>query len=366
MPEDVCIVGAGVVGCAVAAELARSGMRRIVVVDRARPGAGASGAAAGLLAVSSGRASGGALFELKRRALRGFPALAERLRAESGQEIGYVARGIVRLAFSEEEEARLRSLASRRAEQGFRVEQLEPADLRRFEPRLGPRARFGVWFAGEAQVDPRKLVAALRAEAEARGVVFRPGLEVTGARIAGDRILALSAGGQQLAAAEFVIAAGAGSAEVGRRIGVRIPVRPDRGEMLALRVDRPLRRPLAWDDAYLVPQGDEIWVGSTSARGVDEALVTGGGVAGLLQRALCMLPDLARAPLVRTWAGLRPCPSIRRPIIGPVPGYRNLVIATGHHRSGILLGPLTGSLVAQILTRGETEIDLAPFAYRRR
>ncbi len=79
-----------------------------------------------------------------------------------------------------------------------------------------------------------------------------------------------------------------------------------------------------------------------------------------------MVPALAGLPLVRTWAGLRPCPTIRRPIIGLVRGYENVVLATGHHRSGIVLAPITGTLVAELVTQGRTSIPLQPFGYRPR
>jgi glycine oxidase len=148
---------------------------------------------------------------------------------------------------------------------------------------------------------------------------------------------------------------------------VKIPVRPDRGEMLAVRAATSLRQVIMWDDAYLVPRaGGEVLVGGTSARGEWEKKVSVGSLALLARRAARMVPELAEATLLRTWAGLRPLCALRRPIIGPLRGYSNVLVATGHHRAGILLAPITGRLVAQLIGGIATSVPIHPFCYRAR
>jgi glycine oxidase len=137
--------------------------------------------------------------------------------------------------------------------------------------------------------------------------------------------------------------------------------------MAAVRPRAPLALTLSWGDGYLVPRRDgEVLIGSTSARGATEKVVTASAAAVLLGRAVRMVPALADAALVRTWAGLRPLSTLRRPIIAPLRGFTNVTLACGHHRSGILLAPITAQLVAELLLRDATSIPLQPFCYRPR
>jgi glycine/D-amino acid oxidase-like deaminating enzyme len=135
--------------------------------------------------------------------------------------------------------------------------------------------------------------------------------------------------------------------------------------MLALRPRAPLRHNLSWNDACLVPRADgEVLVGSTSTRGVEEKIVTASSIALLLRRAVRMVPDLADATLLRTWAGLRPLSVLRRPVIGPLRDYENVTLASGHHRSGILLAPITAKIVSELLLQGATSVPIRAFRYR--
>jgi glycine oxidase len=364
---DVAIVGGGVIGCAVARALALAGAGRIVVVERARPGAEASGAAAGLLAVASSRAPRGVVFDLKRAGAEMFPALAEELQRETGIDIEYWPDGLLDLAFTTRDIERLSRLVERRREQGFPVDLLDGHAAREIEPRIGEDVRAAARFPGDRSINAARFVEALYASGARLGVDFRLGTPLNGIETAAGRVLAIRAGDERLSPGHLVVAAGAWSAEVGSLLRARIPVRPDRGEMLALRPVTPLRGALSWGDGYLVPRADgEVLVGSTSARGETEKVVTASSLAVLLGRALRMVPALAEATLTRTWAGLRPLSTLRRPIIGPLRGYRNVTLAVGHHRSGVLLAPITARLVAELLVSQTTSIPLQPFCYRPR
>jgi glycine/D-amino acid oxidase-like deaminating enzyme len=137
--------------------------------------------------------------------------------------------------------------------------------------------------------------------------------------------------------------------------------------MAALRPATPLRHVLSWQDGYLVPRRDgEVLVGSTSTRNCWDRTVSARSLATLLARAAKMVPALRDAQLVRTWTGLRPMSTIRRPILANLPGFANVTIATGHHRNGILLAPITGKLIGELLLQGETSVPLQPFCYRAR
>jgi glycine oxidase len=364
---DIAIVGGGVIGCAIAYEMARQGAGRVQVIDRGEPGSGASGAAAGVLAVASSRAPGGALFDLRRAGVAMFPSLSEELRECSGIDIEYRARGFLKLAFSEKESAELRALTSKRKEQGFAADWLDPSRLDGVQPGLSSALCGAAHFAGDGAVNPVVFVQALRVASERLGVVYRCGAPLTAVEVSGGRVLGITAGGERLTPGMVVVAAGAWSAEIGSLLRVKIPVRPDRGEMIALRNCPRLRPTISWGDGYVAPRCDgEVLVGSTSTRGVFDTSVTVDSVQLLLERAVRMVPALREAAVVRLWAGLRPCPTIRRPIIGTVRGYENVVLATGHHRSGVLLGPITARLVAELILGQATSVDLQPFCYRPR
>jgi glycine oxidase len=364
---DFAILGGGVIGCGIARALARQQAGRIVVVERGQPGCEASGAAAGVLAVASSRAPRGVVFDLKRASAALFPGLATELREETGIDVEYSTAGLLDLAFTSREVEQLDRLAARRREQGFAVERLEADEVRARHPEVNPAVRRGVWFGDDRAVNNTRLVEALHASAAARGVEFRLGVAVRRIESRHGRVTAVEAGAERLTPGHLIVAAGAWSAEVGQLLGVKIPVRADRGEMVAVRPRVPLALTHSWRDGYLVPRANgEVLIGSTSARGATEKMVTAHAAATLLSRAVRMVPALADAAVVRTWAGLRPLSALRRPIIGPPRGWANLTLACGHHRSGILLAPVTAQLVAELLLHGATSIPIGPFCHRPR
>ena len=362
---DVAVIGAGVIGCAVARELARRGAGRVVVIDRGPPGGEASGAAAGMLAVASSRARRGALADLKRASAKLVAPLAAALRAETGIDVEYATSGVLDLAFTSREAEQLGRFVARQRERGFVVEALDGDAVRARHPDINPAVRCAALFGEDASLNAARLVEALYAAAAARGVVFRIGAPLRRVVARRGRVEALEVGGERLVPGHVVIAAGAWAGEVGAMLRAPIPVLPDRGEMLAVRPAEPLALPLFWGDACLVPRADgEVLIGSTSAPRVGEKMVTAAGAARLLERAVRMLPALADAPVTRVWSGLRPLSRLGRPIIGPLRGYANVTAAVGHHRTGVLLAPITAKLVGELLLARATSIDSQPVRHR--
>lgn len=363
---DVAIVGAGIIGACIAETLSRSSRLRIVLLERGSPGCEASNAAAGVLAVASGQARRGVLLELRRLSAGMFPDLVDRLQAETGIDLGYRRAGLMSLAFSEAEAAALQALVQHRTGQSMRCEMLAPADVLRLEPVVNPCVHAAALFPDDRAINNVHLVRALIVAAQRRGVVL---CEQTGVRSvtrsAGAVKLELDSGCLQ--AAVVIVAAGAWSRHLLEPCGVKVPVRPARGEMLAVRPTTwKLQHTLAGGDSYLVPRDDgEVLIGSTTAFDGFEKYVTADGLASLRARAAVMVPRSGEATAVRSWAGLRPCSTIRRPIIAPLPGMENIVLATGHHRSGILLAPITAQLVTELVTGAAPSVFMRPFSYRR-
>jgi glycine oxidase len=362
---DIVIIGAGVIGSAIAYALARSAQRRIIVVERGAPGGEASNAAAGVLAVSSGQARQGALLDLRRRSAAMFPALIATLEDETGMDAGYRREGLIALAFADEEAEALRDLVRHREWQGLRCELLTRSDVLGLEPEVSPRICGGAFFPDDCSIDSGRFVAALAAAAQRRGVEFRLGTAAqTISQATGAVRLRLDTGA--LEAGLVVVAAGAWSGELLASLGVKVPLRPARGEMAAVQCcGWELSHTISTGMGYLVPRGGDVLIGSTTAFVGFDKRVTAEGVATLLANAAVMVPRLGGVAPVRSWAGLRPCPTIRRPIIAPLPGFEHVLLATGHHRNGILLAPITAQLVAELIAGTAPTVPLQPFSYRR-
>ena len=362
---DVLIVGAGVIGAAVAEALSRVGNLRVMLCERGTPGCEASNAAAGVLAVASGQARTGVLLALRRVSGAMFPAWVDRLLDETGIDVGYRASGALSLALADDDVAGLRALVEHRRSQGIRGEWVDAAAVRGLEPAVHPHVRGAAVFPDDHSVDSARLVAALIAAATRRGVAVSAGAAVH-ALAPGPDSVRVAVDDGSVDAGTVVVAAGAWSRDLLLDLGVRIPVRPARGEMAAVTpVGCAVRHTLMAGDGYIVPHGDEVLVGSTTAFVGFDKHVTADGLAALRAHAAALVPAVAAAPFTRTWAGLRPCSTIRRPIIARLPGTPRVIVATGHHRNGVLLAPVTARLVADLVIGAPPVVSLAPFVYRR-
>jgi glycine oxidase len=339
---DVAVVGGGPIGLACAWRAAQRGLR-VRVLDAGEPGAWH--VAAGMLApVAEANFGEDALLDLSLRAAAGFPAYCAELAEASGADPGLLRRGTLVVARDRDEAEALDRLLAFRRRLGLDVERLLPSAARRAEPALAPAVRLALDIAGDHSVDPRRLVAAL--ERAVRGSTRRARV----ARIvsAGRRVTGVELeGGGLLEAGAVLIAAGAHSGRFGS-----VPVRPVKGQVLRLRdpagpglVDRTIRT----HDAYLVPRADGRYVlGATmEERGFDTA-PTAGGVFELLRDVSEVVPGVLELEVEELLAGLRPTTPDNLPAIGRGE-LDGLFWATGHHRNGILLSGLTGSLVAAAL-----------------
>jgi glycine oxidase len=352
---DVAVVGAGVVGLASAWRAAAAGLRT-VVLDRERPGAGASGVAAGMLAPVT-EASWGEeeLLRLNLESARLWPAFEAELAEGSGAETGYERRGALVIAVDRDDAEELGRLHRFQGSLGLDVEWLTRSECRRLEPGLAPGIAGGIRAPQDHQVDPRALTAALAAAFEGAGGELATGRAVERVEVAGGAVSGLRlSGGTLLAAEQVVIAAGAWSGRIGGLDGIESPpVRPVKGQILRLRGgrDAPLAdRAVHTPRCYIVPRANgEVVVGATvEERGYDTA-VTAGGVYRLLEAAWEVLPDVGELELVESAARLRPGTPDNLPVVG-AGGAKGLVWATGHYRNGILLAPLTAAAVLAVLS----------------
>ncbi|WP_405568875.1 glycine oxidase ThiO [Streptomyces sp. NBC_01167] len=371
--SDVLVVGGGIIGLVTAWRAAQRGLA--VTVADPEPGGGAAQVAAGMLAAVTELHYGEqTLLALNVASAQRYPAFVAELEEASGQSVGYRACGTLAVALDADDRAHLRELHALQRRSGLASEWLTGRECRRLEPMLAPGVRGGLRVDGDHQVDPRRLASALVTACERAGVVFRHGwaerLSVTGDRAAG----VVLADGEELTADQVVLAGGSLSGRLsGVPADVLPPVRPVKGQVLRLTVptayapflSRTVRAVVRGSDVYLVPrENGELVVGATSEELGWDTTVTAGGVYELLRDAHELVPGITELPLTETRAGLRPASPDNAPLLGPtaLPG---LHLATGHHRNGVLLTPVTGDVMAAVLVSGSLPDEARPFTPRR-
>jgi len=367
--SKIVVIGAGIIGLGIAWRLAQRGAN-VSVFDSGQAGRGASHAAAGMLAACAEAEPGEeGLIALCRNGQARWPAFAAELEQASGLSVDLRTEGTLVVASTADDQARLSHQLSFQNDLGLPVEWISAAELRRREPHIG-NATGAVWSPEDHQVDNRKVVAALRVAAEAAGVVIHQNQSVREIGITGNRISHFVLGdGTQVSADVIVLAAGAWSRSIsGLPDEARLPVRPIKGQMIALQMDpaAPLLNHVLWaPGVYLVPRKDgRLLIGATvEEKGFDTGL-TAGGVLALLEAAWRVLPTIEELPIQEMWVGHRPGSRDDAPIIGPSP-VEGLIYATGHHRNGVLLAPLTADVVSNAIIDGVLDPIAKPFGLSR-
>lgn len=357
---DVVVIGGGVIGASIAWYLAEQ-QQRTHLIEKNEPGQEASAAAAGILAVASGRSKRGPMYQLKRASQELYPALVRELEERTGIDIEYQTIGVLDLIRTEADEKKYRQLYELRREQGYPATWLSADEAHRLEPALTADIRGAVHFPSDHHLHNGKLAEAWAKASAQRGVIVHTGSTVSEIRTSGGKVTAVRVGDEWISADTVVIAAGSWSRQVGEMFGVTIPVEPAKGQMLAIRATN-IRHVLSWSEHYLVPRKNgEVIVGSTVEFIGHNKDVTLDTVQSLIARSVDLVPALRQAPLSRFWAGLRPYSPTRRPILCRAPSLENVIIATGHHRNGIVLAPMTGKLISELITTGETSMSLESF-----
>jgi glycine oxidase len=346
--SDVLIIGGGIVGCACAYELAKRGAR-VTLLEYGKTGMQATNAAAGLLAPLGEADAPTAILRTGMEALRAFPALADELRDRCGFDIELMTEGILKIAFDDDDVHALQRRFAWQRELGMPLEWLDGAMCRELEPRLTERVVGGVFSPHEAWVSNQLLVLALERAARSVGAHIHEQSPVIRVLRRGGNVTGVVAGDQTYEAPAIVLAAGARSGQIARKMGFELPVFPVRGQMLALGgMQAPIRHAIWGGDGYgyLVPRANGlIFVGATVEHVGFRRRTTKSAIASLRRMAQALVPQLEAATMPFEWAGLRPATPDGLPHIGPI-GGTNVVAATGHYRNGILLGPITGKWIA--------------------
>lgn len=369
---DILIVGGGIMGLAIALELRQQG---ISVTVLSRDFAAAAGhAAAGMLAPRAERIAPGPMADLCLRSLKLYPTWASKLEALTGQDSGFWPCGILAPYVASDLTADLSAnLSADSAIEAPPIEQFAPQSpallsaeaTRYYQSGLSQNVTGAHFYPEDAQVDNRALMSALLTAAQDQGVEIQNGVTVEGFIQRQQQIVGLRTSAGEKQADHYVLATGAWSSEL-----LPIPVTPCKGQMLSVRVplgyaqSQPLQRVLFGQNVYIVPRRDgRIIIGATVEDVGFTPHNTPTGIAQILAAAIALYPTLQTFPLENYWWGFRPTTPDHLPILGSSP-YHNLTLATGHHRNGILLAPITAKLIASHI-QGQSDSLLSPFSYQR-
>jgi glycine oxidase len=368
--DDVVIIGGGVIGLSMAWELAGEGLH-VRVLERGEPGREASWAGAGILPPPSASIEPASLASLTEMSWRLHPIWHEQLRGLVGIDNGYRRTGGIYIAANGAEAERLHAEAAEWRRAGAAAEAMDAAELIRREAALAggwaAAAPAALWVPDEAQLRNPWHLKALRAACQARGVRVCPGVSADGFLVRRGRVQSVETPLGPIAAGAVCIAGGAWSQAIASRLGVRLQIRPVRGQIVLLDTGEPLLgRIINVGRRYLVPRAEgRVLVGSTEEEAGFDNRTTAVGISGLLEFALGLVPRLEQARVETTWAGLRPASADGLPYLGAIPELQNAFVAAGHYRSGLLLSPATAVVMSRLIRGLPPEVDLAPFRIDR-
>ncbi len=355
---DVLILGGGVIGLTTAYFLAREGVV-VEVLDKGDLGQEASWAGAGILPPGNPDRAATHYDLLRAHSCALHPLLAAELRERTGIDNGYLRSGGLEILVEGAAADEWRS-------EGIPFEQLDAAAARRNEPGLAPG--LAAYFLPDmAQLRNPRHLKALQAACRLHGVRLHPGCAAHAFERRGERIVAVRTASGTRSAGRFLLAAGAWTDPLLEPLGWRPGVRPVRGQIVLLNAGAPVfHRLVLHGSQYLVPRSDgRVLIGATEEDEGFDKRTTAVAIAQLLGLACRLVPALARAPVERCWAGLRPGSPDGMPFLGGVPGITNLFVAAGHFRAGLQLSPATGLVMKEVLLDQPLTVPIEAFRLDR-
>jgi glycine oxidase len=361
----VVVVGGGIIGSAIAFYLTDAGAE-VILVERGELAGEASGAAAGLLIPPDRAAAPGPFRDICLASLALYRPVIDRVQRESGVDVRCHAAGILIVAQTESRVGLLQAHAEWQTKQGVPTRWMKRAELCELEPALSPQVHGAAFSQDELNVDPGQITRAFAFAAKAGGADLKTGTMLTGFLGRGPHVTGVSTNLGDITDADCVVlAAGPWTEVLAQRLGANVPTPPRRGQMIAYRANG-VRHAIWGEEGYLVPKaGGILYAGATVEDVGFRKRTTPRALAGLRRMATALVPGLRRSEVASEWAGLRPGSPDDLPIIGPLPQKENVYVATGHFRNGILLAPITGKLISQLILEGRTEMPLEPFSPAR-
>ncbi|BBD60192.1 FAD dependent oxidoreductase [Nostoc sp. HK-01] len=352
--SHVIIIGCGVIGAAIAYELSQVTELQITVIDQQQPAQASTGAALGVLMGAISQKIKGKAWRLRQTSIERYETLIPELEALTGRKIPFNRQGILHLCWEEENFENWEKLVEIRHSQGWELEIWDRAKLKSMCPQVhNDKITGAVYSSQDRQLDPTALTLALVEAAQHKGVTFKFGVNVLNIS---PKSIETTEG--NIAADWIVVAAGLGSTQLTAQLNQKVDIRPVLGQALQVHLDNPIGNPefqpmITCNDVHIVPiGGGNYWIGATVEflTDSDEIPPNHQLLEDVRQQAIAFCPELASATITRTWSGLRPRPEGRpAPIIEKLPGFNNILLATGHYRNGVLLAPATASAIREMI-----------------
>ncbi|MBS9388343.1 MAG: FAD-binding oxidoreductase [Dolichospermum sp. WA123] len=381
---NIVIIGCGVVGAAIAYELSQVKGLNITVFEQKQPAQGSTSAALGVLMGIISSKTKGIAWRMRQSSIQRYETLIPELEGITGRKIPCNRQGIVML-LSENLEHPLESgvevlseweqLGEIRQSQGWELQVWDQKQLQKYCPQVSdPQIIGAVYSPQDLQLNATALTLALVDAAQRNGVKFKFGVSVTGTETPppppptplhikkglGEphkcNFIETTEG--EVAADWFIMSAGLGSTALTAQLDQMVNIRPVLGQALYLSLGRTLGNPdfqpvITGNDVHIVPMGNgDYWIGATVEFPDDEDQISPSPelLDAVRQQAIAFIPDLAAAKVLRTWSGLRPRPEGRpAPVIDKLPGFTNVLLATGHYRNGVLLAPATATAIREMI-----------------
>ncbi|AFZ27563.1 glycine/D-amino acid oxidase, deaminating [Cylindrospermum stagnale PCC 7417] len=369
---NVVIIGCGVIGAAIAYNLSQVQGFKITVFDQQPPAKASTGAALGVLMGVISQKIKGKAWQMRQTSIQRYETLIPELEALTGRQIPFNRQGILML-LPENSDPSLplesgvggispwEKLREIRQSQGWQLEIWDIAKLKNICPQVNHAKITGaVYSPQDRQLDPTALTLALVEAAQHNGVTFKFGVTVLDAQTPeiSPQLQTIETTEGKVTADWFIVAAGLGSTPLTAKLNYKVDIRPVLGQALHLSLGHPLgnsdfQPAITGNDVHIVPVGGgDYWVGATvefPSNG-DEILPDSELLESVKQQAIAFCPELAQATIIRTWSGLRPRPEGRpAPVIGKLPGFNNVLLATAHYRNGVLLAPATADAIRELL-----------------
>ena len=367
-PKEVAVIGGGVIGLSIGWQLAKNSLG-VTIYEKDWAGRGASWAAAGMLSPRTEvNMQENDLLQLGLASAELYPEWVGELESDSQISVDYRTHGTLMVALNRDDQAELEHHYAVQLAHDLPVEWLTGVEAREIEPYLSPRVTSAVSCKSDFQVNNRLMVQALIQAFKKFGGNLREQTSVRKIEIQNEEAVGIQVQEDFIETDLIILSAGCWSSQVdGLPDWVRPPVRPVKGQMIALRMEAPpiLQHVIYAPDAYLAPKGDgRLLIGATCEEQGFDTKITAGGMFELLRGAWEVLPSIYELPIDETWAGLRPGSRDNAPILGRTQ-IKNLIMATGHYRQGILLTPVTCREISALIMTGQTSNLIAPFMLER-
>lgn len=361
---DVVVVGGGVIGLAIARELARRRVGSVMIIERSEFGRQASFAAAGMLAPQAEADVADDFFRLCCRSRDLYSGFAESLREETGIDIELDRTGTLYCAFTAEDQEELEERHSWQTRAALPVEKLSARETRELEPCVAADLREALKFPLDIQVENRRLLNALVTANENLRVKLLTRMTVESLRVERGQVAGVDTSAGFISSRKVVVAGGAWTSMIGTGGGPQIRIEPVRGQMLCFESKPTIARHVIYSPrGYIVPRRDgRLLAGSTTEEVGFAGGVTDAGIQSIRLHALEISSQVSALPLIDSWSGFRPRASDSLPVLGAVSETKGLFYATGHYRNGILLAPLTGKLIAGLIADNVVSPELGAFA----